>query len=189
MDQEQKKQIRARHIKRRNELSEQNAAELSLDICRNLLSLFSGQEEWKRRGVYGYYPHGREASALELYRFLLAREIPLAFPRVSGSDMDFYRVSSMEELKEGSFRIMEPIQECPLVFWEHAACLTPGSVFDREGNRYGYGKGYYDRYFAVHGELYRIGIAYESQVEEQIPTETTDIKMHALATEQGILCF
>lgn len=173
----------------RKELPKERADELSSEICRRLLTYFSGREEWKRRGVYGYYPHGREASALELYRFFLAQGIPLAFPRVSGSAMDFYMVCDMEELEEGSFHIMEPKQECPLVFWEHAVCLTPGSVFDREGNRYGYGKGYYDRYFAAHGDLYRMGVAYEQQVEPRIPAEATDIKMHALATEQRILCF
>lgn len=101
--------------------------------------------------------------------------------------MEFYRVHSMQDFKEGAFHIMEPGKHCRQAEFEPVFCLVPGSVFDKRGNRYGYGKGYYDRYFSRHRNLYRIGIAYETQIETQIPSEYCDVKMHALATENGIL--
>lgn len=159
----------------------------SLQIGRGLKEYF---QKWQKAGdicVYGYYPCRKEVSLFDLYEWLIEQEIPLAFPRVSGEHMEFYQVYSMQEFEEGAFHIMEPAKCCKLASFENAFCLVPGSVFDRSGNRYGYGKGYYDRYFFLHKDLYRIGVAYEDQIESQIPSEITDVKMQALATETGIL--
>lgn len=79
--------------------------------------------------------------------------------------------------------------KCPVADFPKAYCFVPGSVFDLTGNRYGYGKGYYDRYFAQHEKLIRIGTAYEMQVEEWIEAEETDVKMQFLVTETGIRTF
>lgn len=166
-------------------MSEEETALLSAKICRNILKCFSEHREFIQHGIYGYYPHGKEVSLIGLYHWILEQKIPLAFPRVSGMDMEFYQVRSMEEFSEGSFHIMEPEQNCPLAVWDTSICLVPGSVFDKQGNRYGYGKGYYDRYFDGHQQLCRIGVAYEQQIEDRILTEPTDIKMDAVVTEDA----
>lgn len=170
----------------RNALDEGLARDLSREICRNLQNYLQGQKDLLSRGVYGYFPHGKEASLMHLYEWMLKQEIPVAFPRVDGERMDFYTITSMKDFREGAFHIMEPIAACSLVNFEEAYCLVPGSVFDRTGNRYGYGKGYYDRFFHRHPKLFRIGIAYEMQVEDVIWAEDTDVKMQMLATEKGL---
>ncbi len=187
---ETKQQIRASCLAARKGMALNLRSQYSEQICKNLQEYFAGQKkDLKRRGVYGYYPFGAEVSLIRLYVWLLGEEIPLAFPRVSGDTMEFYRIASMEEFEKGAFGIYEPAVGCRLAGLCEAACLVPGSVFDRMGNRYGYGKGYYDRYFLRCSNLYRIGIAYEMQVKERIPAEGHDIKMQALATERGISVF
>ena len=62
-------------------------------------------------------------------------------------------------------------------------------IVGHKTNYWGYGKGYYDRYFAQHEKLIRIGTAYEMQVEEWIKAEETDVKMQFLVTETGIRTF
>ncbi len=94
-----------------------------------------------------------------------------------------------EDFEEGAFHIMEPRRSCSRADFSEAVCLIPGSVFDRKGNRYGYGRGYYDRYVSLHPNLYRMGIAYGEQVEDEILPERCDVPVHALATEEGILFF
>lgn len=61
--------------------------------------------------------------------------------------------------------------------------LVPGVVFDKNGNRYGYGKGYYDRYFARFPKLYKVGIAYAHQMEESLAVAEWDIRMDSVYTE------
>ena len=52
--------------------------------------------------------------------------------------------------------------------------------FDAKGNRLGRGKGYYDRFLEKVPDMYKIGICFDFQKEESIPTEVTDIKMNEI---------
>ena len=184
---ETKQQIRASCLAARKEMPLNLRKQYSEQICENLEDYFTERrKELKRRGVYGYYPLGTEVSLIRLYLWLLEEEIPLAFPRVSGETMEFYRVDSMREFEKGAFGIYEPMDSCSRAGLNEAICFVPGSVFDWTGNRYGYGKGYYDRYFLRCPDLYRMGIAYEMQVKERISAEAHDVKMQALATETGV---
>jgi 5-formyltetrahydrofolate cyclo-ligase len=61
---------------------------------------------------------------------------------------------------------------------------VPGVVFDEQGNRYGYGKGYYDRFLSGVCAGYKIGLAYEHQIEAELITLPTDVKMDVVITEE-----
>ena len=67
--------------------------------------------------------------------------------------------------------------------------LVPLLAFDRQGNRLGYGAGYYDRTFAKLPEAFRLGCAFAAQEFEEIPTDPDDAKLHAIATEHGFRRF
>ena len=90
------------------------------------------------------------------------------------------------ELEAGAYGISEPKSG-----EEHtcAVAFTPMLAVDKEGFRLGYGGGYYDRYFALHPEVLRVGLAYEGQMIETIPREDTDIPLDALVTERGVKYF
>ena len=61
--------------------------------------------------------------------------------------------------------------------------IVPGVIFDREKNRLGYGKGYYDRYLS-NKDIYKIGICFSDQVIDLLPSESHDIKMNIIITEK-----
>ena len=71
--------------------------------------------------------------------------------------------------------------------------LMPGAVFDRQGNRIGYGGGFYDRWLARwdrtaqenRGVLEKIGLAYHIQMTDCIPAEPFDQKTDYVITDQG----
>ena len=70
----------------------------------------------------------------------------------------------------------------------------PGAVFDVEGNRIGYGGGYYDKFLqkleiefsTQQREVYKIAVAFECQMTElgNIISETYDIKPNCIITEK-----
>ncbi len=62
--------------------------------------------------------------------------------------------------------------------------LIPLLAFDAQGNRLGYGGGYYDRSLAQLPNAYRLGLAYAAQEFAAIPHGPDDIKLHAIATER-----
>ena len=99
--------------------------------------------------------------------------------------MEFYEISDFSQLEEGCFHVMEPVESCGESVVPELI-LIPGVVFDGQGNRAGYGKGFYDRYLTAHPECVRAGIAYRMQVTGQIPAEPQDVRMQYLVTEHGI---
>ena len=51
-------------------------------------------------------------------------------------------------------------------------------AFDRQLNRMGRGKGFYDRLLPKLGDAYKIGICFDFQLVESIECEEHDIKMN-----------
>lgn len=152
-------------------------------ICQELLEQSKG---WETSHFYLYYPLGNEASLLFFAEKLLQQGKQVAFPKVNGTEMEFYEVLSLTDFQEGSFHIMEPVGSTK-VEWMDALVMVPGLVFDFEKNRMGYGKGYYDRYFSSHTVGKRIGIAYENQIEPILEAEPWDIPMDQIVTEKRII--
>lgn len=104
--------------------------------------------------------------------------------------MVFQEISSLDELKSARFGLMEPEYDTErIVAPEYLdLMMVPGVAFDRQGNRLGFGGGYYDRYLA-HCDATSVGLAYGFQIVDDIPTEGHDVRMDGLVTEnEAILC-
>jgi len=69
--------------------------------------------------------------------------------------------------------------------------IVPMLAFDMQGQRLGYGKGYYDRFLKlVRPNCLRVGLCYEEgRQEEPLPTYPTDIPMDFVVTEQRVYRF
>lgn len=107
--------------------------------------------------------------------------------------MTFISIESnwQEASSAGSYGISEPSPDTGTPFLpEHAsaaAMLVPGIAFDKTGNRLGRGKGYYDRFLAnkKYRELTKIGVCWEMQIIEEVPSESHDISMDWICHERG----
>jgi len=97
-----------------------------------------------------------------------------------------------KDIESGMWGIREPKKEeltkvDPL---EIDCILVPGAAFDTQGNRLGYGGGYYDRFFGRLAEgTPKIALAFHCQIVDRIPVEFYDKKVDMLITEQGIMRF
>lgn len=140
--------------------------------------------------IYFYYPLGNEVSLLPVILHALSDKKRTAFPKVQGSQMSFYEVGGLDELAEGCFHVMEPVSagRAP-ADWPQALCFVPGTVFDRMGGRFGYGRGYYDRYFAERTGCRLAGCAYAFQITDPLPLGQWDRGMDYLICENGIVDF
>ncbi len=66
--------------------------------------------------------------------------------------------------------------------------IVPMMAFDRQGNRIGYGQGYYDRFLARYPNAHLLGLCFElGFVRAGIPAEDHDIRMHRIITEERIV--
>jgi 5-formyltetrahydrofolate cyclo-ligase len=87
-------------------------------------------------------------------------------------------------LQEGAFHIEEPSGENYTKYQEIELAIIPGISFDKKGNRLGRGKGYYDKLLPLLSS-YNIGICYQFQAQESIPSEDFDKPMDEVWTEEG----
>ncbi len=69
--------------------------------------------------------------------------------------------------------------------------LVPMLGFDMQGNRLGYGKGYYDRFLRLlNPQCLKIGLCLEQgKVDEGLPTEEHDIPMDYIVSELAVYHF
>ena len=68
--------------------------------------------------------------------------------------------------------------------------LVPLLAYDKNKNRLGYGKGFYDKYlnqyFKMHKKILSIGIAFSFQRYHKLPINEKDYKLDYIITEKGI---
>jgi len=112
---------------------------------------------------------------------------------VKGRQLIAYELSGADnELVAGYCGIPEPNPAlCARVQpAEIDTVIVPGSVFDEQGGRMGYGGGYYDRFLANQAPgATRVGIAFELQIRPYLPLQPHDQRLHCLVTEGRVLDF
>lgn len=182
MIKDEKSGIRKKYKALRGQMDSRRVSVLSGEISKHIMEsgIFQSAEY-----MYAYYPLGNEADVRPVVEAALEMGKHVAFPKVSGEVMDFFEIRDFSRLHPGAFGIMEPEGDCP-VYWCHALVLTPGIAFDKNGNRMGYGKGYYDRYLAEYPECVTVGVAYGLQLTPRLPAEETDVPLDYIATESGV---
>lgn len=103
-------------------------------------------------------------------------------PRVNGIDLDILPFDQ-SRLALGSFHIEEPQGDETHDISEMEMIVVPGIAYDRQGNRVGRGKGYYDRLLAK-SEAVKVGVGYDFQlIEEGIEVETHDVGVDIVITQ------
>ncbi|MBM9613150.1 5-formyltetrahydrofolate cyclo-ligase [Desulfobulbus rhabdoformis] len=189
---QQRSQIRQTFLKRRDLLSETERRDKSEQILKRFLSL-SDILQFQHFFIYCNYKS--EVNTQELMQRLLALGKTVAVPltRPKTATMDAVVLTNPEqELVAGYKGIPEPISSLipkriinPV---QLEVVLLPGSVFDHQGNRLGYGGGYYDRFLGNKApQALRVGLAYALQVVAMLPSEPHDIPLDFLITESGVL--
>lgn len=172
-----KNKIRRELAEKRMRLSKEEQMNASERLCERLIQ---NPLIWDAEILLLYHAKVPEVSLETLFHWARKQHKITAFPRVEGRYLHFYEVDTLLQLEQGGFGILEPSRECRRIAPKRAICLVPGLGFDKKGNRIGYGKGYYDRYLANAPELTKIGIAYEVQLTEALPTDENDIKMDGI---------
>lgn len=102
----------------------------------------------------------------------------IILPTVVGDDIIPVELTDDTDFAIGDFNILEP-QNKPYN-GSYDLIIVPGVAFDKDGNRIGRGKGYYDRFLSKHMDIKRIGICFDFQLIEEVPTEDNDIRMHEI---------
>lgn len=128
-----------------------------------------------------YVPMAHEVNLLPLLQ-----EYPqhhYAVPRcLPERRMEFHLIrDAHEDTAPGAHGIPAPHEHLPIIPAElFDLILVPGVAFTPNGQRLGYGGGYYDRYLPRCSRAKRIALAFAEQLLPQLPTEEHDLRIQYL---------
>ena len=178
-----KDEIRIQMKSARRGMSETQKKEKSLAVQRAILSL----AEYAEAGcIMLYSPIGSEVETAWIAERALADGKRVLYPvtdEASGK-MTAVEVTNNSEFVRGGFGISEPRGE--KYTGKIDLIIVPGVAFDREGTRLGFGKGCYDRFLADTNVI-RVGVCYDLQLTDSLPTEKHDARMDMIVTENEII--
>jgi len=159
-------------------------------INERLMSL----DEIRKANVLFFFASFRsEVNTSDAIAQLLRDGKRLVLPKVDNERhvLLLHEVKGIEELTAGYMGIPEPtvLTEDRMVEINGVdAVIIPGAGFDAEGNRIGYGGGYYDRLLSsLTRDVPVIAPAYEEQIVDSIPSESHDIKVSTIVTDRRLI--
>lgn len=163
----------------RREMIEKRKAEGKTENGERVSQLIRELDEYKRaRIVMVYMPVKGEIDVTSL----LNDEKTFLLPVTEGDNM---HASLTGELEEGDFKVPVPKDKRVFDKTKIDIVIVPGVVFDKNYNRMGYGKGYYDR-FLKDTDALKIGVCHAFQMLDTIKSEEHDIKMDMIITEDKV---
>lgn len=132
--------------------------------------------------VLTYVSLKEEVDTIELIKHSLNRGKQVAVPKCEGNDIVFYYINNLYDLEEGKFGILEPKTNELVNDFDNSICIVPGIVFDKENNRIGYGRGFYDRFLENYNGI-KIGLTYKECICDKIDADENDVKMDIIVKE------
>ena len=189
MNREAKKSLRKQVLSIRNKMTQEEVIQNSQIIMERLRSL---SEFIDAKTVFIYMDFGNEVMTRDLIKQMFAEKKHVIIPYTDTVETKLIPTEIFDlekDLIKCSFGYYEPKKENvkyvdPQKF---DLIVVPGVAFDKNLNRMGYGKGYYDRILNQRRkDCKAIAVAHEFQVLQEIPTEEYDIKMDMIITEKSI---
>jgi 5-formyltetrahydrofolate cyclo-ligase len=145
----------------------------------------------KARTVALYAPIRGEVPTRDILTAALGDGKIVCYPlsHVHGRILSFRAISSESELEPGRLGVREPTSAAELIPVDRIELfVVPGLGFTRSGKRLGRGGGYYDATLRAASEKSRrVGLAFNEQIVEGIPTNEDDVDMDLVVTEMESL--
>ncbi|MCR4590275.1 MAG: 5-formyltetrahydrofolate cyclo-ligase [Lachnospiraceae bacterium] len=185
---ENKEILRNRIILLRECMTSAERENAGLRIFENFFKL---PEYQNAETIFAFAGFGTEVPTLNSVFKMINSGKKVSLPRVQDDEhMDFYEVRKISDIRKSKIGIPEPFGECEKASYRPDMILVPGSVFDLNMNRLGYGRGYYDRYLREKGYekvVWKIALSLACQVVDQVPTDENDVPVDMIITEKGII--
>lgn len=177
---ERKKNMRAYMRARRAEVVNRDVKEDLL--VQNFFSALQGAGLDAYKSVFLYLSYSHEADTDKLLNAFLQQGKTVYCPRVEGKEM---KAVLYGELALSARGIREPLGEA--FYGDIDVAVVPLTAVDEQGNRLGYGGGYYDKYLSAHPKTLRIGYCYDEQIVRDVPVEANDIPLEIIVTDKRII--
>ncbi len=179
---QKKTELRSKYIKLRENLS----ADIKSELDRKIFERLTALPEYKNaESIFAFISKDIEVDTGAIINDALRSgkrvAVPLCDPGTA--TIEFYYINSYEDLKDGFYGLLEPNVEVCEKAESSDLMIVPGLVFDRNGCRLGFGKGYYDRYISDYKGL-SAGVCYSICIENELPLGYYDKPVNLVVTDK-----
>ena len=181
---QQKIQLRKKYL----ELRKKNYYDIDKEFFLPLLKLIRSKIKKRIIKLALYYPSNYELNVLKFLEFNNTLAMNILLPVTDKNNlMNFFSWTKRDVLFVNEFGILEPAKSKAKVT---DVMLIPILAFDKNKQRLGYGKGFYDRYLNKYLNQFKniltVGVAFSFQRHHNLPINQKDVKLDFIITEKGI---
>lgn len=159
------------------ELKKQYTPDEKIQASRSVWEQLEQEERFRKAQVVLMYWSMEDEIFTHDFVSKWSGEKTILLPCVHGDELDIRYFEGLENLCPGEgYAIPEPVGKL-FTDWEQIDLIVvPGVAFDKQRNRLGRGKGYYDK-ILKQTRACKIGVCFDFQYLDQVPTEEHDVCM------------
>ena len=185
-----KKEARKKSKEARKKLSFEEIEEKSLAIANQLVKM----DIWDKTYYHLFLPieEQKEVNSECILNILQAKdkEIVISKSDFTTTSMIHFLLTDNTKIKKNEYNIPEPINGLPVPTEMIDVVFVPLLAYDKQGNRVGYGKGFYDKFLSeCKPNVIKIGLSFfepEDLIEDVFEN---DVKLDFCVTSEKVICF
>ncbi len=141
------------------------------------------------KNILIYNSFNSEVDTKKIIIFFFKKNFKVYLPAIINNNVYPIRFKAKDKLIKGRYGIFEPAKKIKLKNINLLdMVIAPGIGFDKNGNRIGFGKGYFDKFLSkLNKKIIKVGLAFTKQITKKIPAKKHDVKMDFLITEKEII--
>lgn len=183
-----KKELRKLYLEKRNSLSEEERERFSIQIFQQFITNFN-LSDVKKIHIFLPIKKRNEVNTWYFIRYFWEKRVQVFVPKIENDRMANYRLTPETVLEENDWGILEPVSQKIEEKLELDLVIIPLLYSDNQGNRVGYGKGFYDVFFSESSQTKKIGVNFFTPNQDVQDVDLYDIPLDYLVTPSEMLPF
>lgn len=185
-----KKELRQKYKELRRNLSEETIEELSLQIANQLIHL----DIWQHSFYHLFLPieSQKEVNTEYILQVLAGKDknIVISKSDFETREMTHFLLTDNTKIKKNEYDIPEPVDGLEVPVAKIDVVFVPLLAFDKNGNRVGYGKGFYDKFLSeCRPEVLKIGLSFFESENLISDVLNTDIQLDLCISPSSVFKF
>jgi 5-formyltetrahydrofolate cyclo-ligase len=179
-----KKELRRKVLEKRDSLSKREVLSKSKLIKEKLFSI----GEFKlAKTICFFVSFNSEIHTHNMIKEAIKQGKDVCVPIATDGHLILSKIKSFKDLdKENIYGILEPSKEDKINKNKVDVIVVPGTVFDKQKHRIGYGQGYYDKLLKKYQGL-SVGICFDLQIIGKVPRNEWDEKLDLVISEKRVV--
>jgi len=185
-----KKSLRQKAKAERQKLTQEEIEDKSLAIANQLLHM----DIWDKLYYHLFLTieELKEINTEYILQILAGKdkEIVISKCEFATSGMTHFLLTDNTKIKKNSYNVPEPVDGLEVPDAKIDVVFVPLLAYDKQGNRVGYGKGFYDNFLSkCKPETIKIGLSFFPPEEKIDDVSTNDVKLDFCVTPDGVIRF